>query len=89
MSALFAFLAREPAMVVAIVLATLNMVVSLNAEQQLHVQTIVESLLVILGGGIVRQNVKPMTSVRKDDAEHERELADVKEELLESRVLRP
>lgn len=75
MKSMLDFLTREPAMVVAIVLATLNMVWALNTEQQMHVEVIVQSLMVILGGGVVRQNVKPMVTVREDDIEHAAELA--------------
>jgi len=50
-------IAHEPAMVVAIVLAVLNMVTTLNAEQTIHIQTIVESVILLLAGGVVRQSV--------------------------------
>lgn len=51
------FLSREPAMAVAVVLAALNMVTTLNAEQTIYVQTIVETIIVLFAGGVVRQNV--------------------------------
>ena len=57
MSRFIDFLAREPAMAVAVVLAALNLIVDLNAEQALHVTTIIESIIVLLAGGVVRQNV--------------------------------
>ena len=57
------FLAREPAMAVAVVLAALNLIVDLNAEQALHVTTIVESIIVLLAGGVVRQNVTPVAKI--------------------------
>ena len=57
------FLAREPAMAVAVVLAALNLIVDLNAEQALHVTTIIESIIVLLAGGVVRQNVTPVAKI--------------------------
>ena len=57
MSKFIEILAREPAMAVAVVLAALNLIVDLNAEQALHVTTIIESIIVLLAGGVVRQNV--------------------------------
>ena len=59
------FLAREPAMAVAVVLAALNLIVDLNAEQALHVTTIVESIIVLLAGGVVRQNVTPVAKLTR------------------------
>ena len=57
MKQLLEFLRREPAMVVAVVLAVVNTFATINAEQALHVQTIVESVIVLLAGGVVRQSV--------------------------------
>ena len=57
MKQLLAFLQREPAMIVAVVLAILNIFTTLNAEQTMHVSTIVESIIVLLAGGVVRQSV--------------------------------
>ena len=51
------FAAKEPAMIVAVILAALNMITTLNAEQTMHVSTIVESIIVLLAGGVVRQSV--------------------------------
>ena len=59
------FLAREPAMAVAVVLAALNLIVDLNAEQALHVTTIIESIIVLLAGGVVRQNVTPVAKLTR------------------------
>ena len=63
MSKFIDFLAREPAMAVAVVLAALNLIVDLNAEQALHVTTIIESIIVLLAGGVVRQNVTPVAKI--------------------------
>ena len=57
MRQLLEFLQREPAMIVAVVLAVVNTFATINAEQALHVQTIVESVIVLLAGGVVRQSV--------------------------------
>ena len=64
MSKFIEILAREPAMAVAVVLAALNLIVDLNAEQALHVTTIVESIIVLLAGGVVRQNVTPVAKLQ-------------------------
>ena len=64
MSKFIDFLAREPAMAVAVVLAALNLIVDLNAEQALHVTTIIESIIVLLAGGVVRQNVTPVAKLQ-------------------------
>lgn len=63
MKALLDWIAREPAMVVAIILAGLNAVVTLNADQQLQVTTIIESLILLAAGGVVRQNVTPVSKL--------------------------
>lgn len=57
------FLAREPAMAVAVVLAALNVFTTLTVEQALHVETIVESILLLVGGGVVRQSVTPVAKL--------------------------
>ena len=51
------YLAREPAMAVAVVLAVANLIVELNAEQALQVGVIVESIILLVAGGVVRQSV--------------------------------
>ena len=63
MKAFLNFIRNEPAMVISLVLAGLNMVVTLNADQQLHVSTILESLIVLLGGAVIRQNVTPVAKL--------------------------
>jgi formate-dependent nitrite reductase membrane component NrfD len=60
MQKILEFLAREPAMVVAVALAIANMLfTTLTSEQALQVQTIVESALVLIGGAVIRENVTP------------------------------
>ena len=63
MKALLDWIAREPAMVVALILAGLNMIVTLNAEQQLQVSTIIETLIVLVAGGVVRSQVTPVSKL--------------------------
>ena len=55
--------ANEPAMVVALVLAGLNLFATVNAEQAIHIETIVESLILLLAGAVVRQNVTPVAKL--------------------------
>lgn len=63
MKAIINFLKNEPAMVVTFVLAVLNIFLDLNADQAIQVQTIIESILVLLGGGVVRQSVTPVAKL--------------------------
>ena len=55
--------AREPAMVVAVILAILNLFTTVNAEQAIHIETIIESLILLLAGAVVRQNVTPVAKL--------------------------
>ena len=57
-------MAREPAMVVAAILAALNLFTTVNAEQAIHIETIVESLILLLAGAVVRQNVTPTAKLQ-------------------------
>ena len=57
------FAAKEPAMIVAVILAALNMVTTVTAEQVVHVETIVESIIVLLAGGVVRSQVTPVSKL--------------------------
>lgn len=63
MTAILNFLKNEPAMVVTFILAVLNIFLDLNADQAVQVQTIIESILVLLGGGVVRQSVTPVAKL--------------------------
>jgi len=63
MKSILALVQREPAMVVALILAGLNMIVTLNAEQQLQVSTIIETLIVLVAGGVVRSQVTPVSKL--------------------------
>ncbi len=57
------FLAREPAMAVAVVLAVANLAFDINAEQALHLSAIVESVILLLAGGVVRSQVTPVSKL--------------------------
>lgn len=55
------FIRREPAVIISVVLAALNLIFSdLTASQEETIRTIVESVLVLVGGTVVRQNVTPV-----------------------------
>ena len=56
--------ATEPAMVVALVLAVANLAFDINAEQALHLSAIVESVILLLGGGVVRSQVTPVAKLQ-------------------------
>ncbi len=58
------FIRNEPAMVVAVVLAIANVVADVSAEQALHITTIVETVLLLLGGTVVRQSVTPVAKLK-------------------------
>ena len=57
MSVLLKLAREEPAVIVSVVLAVLNMVFTLSAEQALNITTLVESILLLIAGGVVRQSV--------------------------------
>ena len=63
MKALFAKLAQEPALVVAVILAIINTFVSINADQALGLTTIIEALLTLVAGAVVRSQVKPLSKL--------------------------
>ena len=63
MNAILKLIREEPALITAVVIAALNMVFTLNAEQVLTVQTIVESILLLIGGGVVRSQVTPVSKL--------------------------
>lgn len=66
MQAIRNFVRNEPAIIVAIILSAINMFgINLTDVQEGEVRTIVESILVLIGGGVVRANVKPMSKVRR------------------------
>ena len=61
MKSILRFVKREPAMVVALIIAGLNAVgLAATEEGATNLQLLVESLVVLAGGGIVRQNVSPV-----------------------------
>ena len=64
MKAVLNFIRNEPAMVVTVVLAITNAIVDLNAGQADAVKTIVESLILLAGGGVVRQSVTPVSKLK-------------------------
>ena len=63
MKALLAGLAREPALVVAVVLALVNAVWTITADQSVQLQTVIEVLLTLVAGGVVRSQVKPVSKL--------------------------
>jgi len=63
MNAILKLIREEPALITAVVIAALNMAFTLNAEQVLTVQTIVESILLLIGGGVVRSQVTPVSKL--------------------------
>lgn len=66
MQAIRNFVRAEPAMIIAVVLAGLNMVgVNLTDVQTEEVRSIVESILVLIGGGAVRANVTPTSKITR------------------------
>ena len=67
MQALVKFLRDEPAMVAAAVLAIANLFFSVTAEQALHLQAAVESVILLLVGGAVRSQVKPMAKIERGE----------------------
>ena len=61
MKSILRFVKREPAMVVALIVAGLNAIgLAATGEGATSLQLLVESLVVLVGGGIVRQNVSPV-----------------------------
>ena len=63
MKAVLAWIRNEPAMVITVILGGLNLFFNLSEGQTEAVRNIVESLVILLGGTIVRQNVTPMSKV--------------------------
>jgi hypothetical protein len=62
MKALLERIVREPAMVTAVVLALVNTVWKVSADEAVHLATIIEAALVILAGKIVREQVTPVAA---------------------------
>ena len=63
MSVLLKLAREEPAVIVSVVLAVLNMVFTLSAEQALNITTLVESILLLIAGGVVRSQVTPVAKI--------------------------
>jgi hypothetical protein len=63
MKALLASFAREPALVVAVVLALVNAVWTITADQSVQLQTVIEALLTLIAGGVIRSQVKPLNKL--------------------------
>ena len=63
MSVLLKLAREEPAVIVSVVLAVLNMVFTLSAEQALNITTLVESVLLLVAGGVVRSQVTPVAKI--------------------------
>lgn len=59
------FIRNEPAVVVSILVALANVVgVTVTGEGVEALRLIVESLVILISGGIVRQNVTPVAKLR-------------------------
>ena len=63
MKALLDWIASEPAIVVAIVLALVNAIWTITADQAVQLQTVIEVLLTLIAGGVVRSQVKPLNKL--------------------------
>lgn len=63
MKAVLDWIAREPAMVVALVLALVNTIWNINADQAVQIQTIVEAVIVLVAGKVVREQVTPVSKL--------------------------
>ena len=60
MKTIINFIRREPAMVVSVVLAVANILFSeLSSGQEETLRSLIESVLVLIGGATVRANVSP------------------------------
>lgn len=64
MKTILDFVKSEPAILVSVILGALNIFTSPSGTQVEAVRTIVESLVILLGGTVVRANVTPMSKVR-------------------------
>ena len=63
MKAILTYLRNEPAMVVALVLAIVNTVWNVNADQAVQIETIVEAVIVLVAGKVVREQVTPVSKL--------------------------
>lgn len=63
MKAVLDWIAREPAMVVALVLAIVNTIWNVTADQAVQIQTIVEAVIVLVAGKVVREQVTPVSKL--------------------------
>ena len=61
MKAIINFIRNEPAMVVSVILAALGLFVNLDQGQKDAVTNIVQSIVILLGGAVVRQSVTPLS----------------------------
>lgn len=64
MQAILKFMKNEPAMVVAVALAIVNILWDVTAEQAVHLTTMVETALLLIGGTAVRQSVTPVAKLK-------------------------
>ena len=55
----------EPAMLVSVVLAALGLFVNLDQGQKDAVTNIVQAIVILLGGAVVRQSVTPVSKLPK------------------------
>jgi hypothetical protein len=53
---------REPAMLVALILALVNLVWSVTEEQAVQIAALIETLVVLVSGAVVRSQVTPVAA---------------------------
>ena len=65
MEAIRNFIKKEPAMIVAVVIAILNTAFTISGEQMLLLELIIENIVLLIGGGVVRQGVYSPATVER------------------------
>lgn len=65
MKAILSFVKSEPAMLVAVIIGGLNLFMNPSETQTEAVRTIVESIVILLGGTVVRSSVTPTAKLGK------------------------
>ena len=65
MKAILDFIRNEPAMIVSVILAGLGLFVNLDQGQKDAVTNIVQAIVILLGGAVVRQSVTPPVASQK------------------------
>jgi hypothetical protein len=54
---------NEPAMIVTFALVILNTFWTVNAEQQIQIQLVIENVLLLIGGKAIRDQVTPVAKL--------------------------